>query len=150
MWNLLIGPIAETVNTVLKRVLPAEKMSEAERATIEKEVTLALATQDFQQVMGQVQINLEQAKKESLFIAGARPFIMWTVGTAFAYHLVLQPLTLFTLSLLKWGGWVDVAGFPELPDFDIDNAMAIMGGLLGISLSGMRSWEKSKRVNKNR
>lgn len=44
---LLIGPVADLVNTVLRRVLPAEKMSESERKALEDTMAVELLKADW-------------------------------------------------------------------------------------------------------
>ena len=141
MWNLLIGPVAEVINTVLKRVLPAEKMSEAERAKLEAEITLELSKQDWEGIRGQLEINKEEAKSTNWFVAGWRPAVGWVCATAFAYHYIIQPLAVFFV--------VAVMKNPignELPVFDMDSLLTVLLGMLG--LGGLRTFEKYKEVSR--
>ena len=87
--------------------------------------------------MAQAQANTEQAKHPSLFVAGARPAIMWICAAAMGYHFVLQPFLVFG---------VLVAGIeiPALPELDMASLMPVLLGILG--LGGMRSYEKVKNV----
>ena len=141
MWNLLIGPVAEVINTVLKRVLPAEKMSEAERAKLEAEITLELSKQDWEGIRGQLEINKEEAKSTNWFVAGWRPAIGWICGAAFAYHYVIQPLAVFfTVVVFK-----NEIG-SQLPVFDMDSLLTVLLGMLG--LGGLRTFEKYKEVSR--
>ena len=61
-----IPTIASTVSSVLNRILPAEKMTEAESAQVE----LALLKADWEPVAAQLAVNAEEAKSESRFVAG--------------------------------------------------------------------------------
>ena len=100
------------------------------------EIATMAERQAHEQVMAQVEVNKEQAKHGSIFVAGARPFIMWVCGFALAYHFIIQPLLVFI---------VTVAGQQiELPVFEIGELSTILMGLLG--LGGMRSYEKTKGV----
>lgn len=142
MWQFLVGPLAETVNIVLKRVLPAEKISEAERLKIETEIQLQLAQLNWQEIQGQLQANVEEAKHENLFVSGWRPFIGWICGTAFALHFVVIPIALWGRAYMGWS-------LPaEVPEFDMNTLLTVLLGMLG--LGGMRTFEKLKGVNKNR
>ena len=86
--------------------------------------------------LAQIEVNKAEAAHGSIFVAGARPFILWTCGVAFAYHYILQPLLAFIFS---------AAGHPvPLPAFDMEGMMYVLGGILG--LGGMRSFEKAKGV----
>lgn len=141
MWNLLVGPVTSIIDTVLKRVLPPEKMSEAERVRIEKELVLELSKQDWSAAEAQIEINKEEAKHESIFVAGWRPFVGWICGVALGYHFVIQPLTVFALAAL------DIS-IGKLPDFDMQSLLTVLLGMLG--LGTMRTYEKFKGVNKKR
>lgn len=138
MWPMLVGPISELLNTVLKRVLPPEKMSEAERAKLEAELLIELGKQDWQTVQGQLEINKVEAASANMFVAGWRPFIGWVCGIAFAYNFVVQPFFMFVTG--KFG--YDLSLMPTL---DTASLMTILLGMLGIS--GMRTYEKYKGVN---
>lgn len=50
MLELILPFIGKVVPDILKRVLPAEKMSEAERANLEQQLTLELMKADWKQV----------------------------------------------------------------------------------------------------
>ena len=138
---MLIGPVSEVINTVLKRILPAEKMSETERAKLEAEILLELSKQDWSAAQAQLEINKQEAKHESVFVSGWRPFVGWVCGSALAYHFVLQPSLVFFIALFKWQ-------VPPLPAFDMDSLLIVLLGMLG--LGGMRTYEKFKGVNKSR
>ena len=50
MLNLILPFLSNIIPDVLKRVLPAEKMSDAERANLEQQLTLELMKADWKQV----------------------------------------------------------------------------------------------------
>ena len=138
MWQLLVTPITSILDTVLKRVLPEEKMSEAERLRLQSEITLELAKQDWEGLKGQLEINKAEAGHRSLFVAGWRPGIGWICGIAFGWHFVLLPITVFALTA---SGYALPA---ELPKFEMDQLMTVLLGMLG--LGGLRTFEKYKNV----
>ena len=86
--------------------------------------------------MGQIQANIEQAKHPSLFVAGARPSIMWICALGLGWSFFLQPL-------LHWILLITGSNYP-MPDINTEGLISLTMALLG--LSGMRSWEKSKGV----
>lgn len=141
MWQMLIGPVSELFNTVLKRVLPPEKMSEEERAKLETQLTIELSKMDWQGVLSQLDINKEEAKSTNMFVAGWRPFIGWVCGVAFAYNFVAQPFFMFVTG--KFGYDLSL-----MPNLDTGSLMTILFGMLGIG--GMRTYEKYKGVEGNR
>jgi hypothetical protein len=137
MWELLVGPVSTLLNTVLTRILPPEKMSEAERAKLESELTLELSKLDWQGISAQTDINKEEAKSPNWFIAGWRPFMGWVCGVAFAYNFVIMP---FFAYLTGHFGW-DTSLMPQL---DTGSLMTVLFGMLGIG--GMRTYEKYKGI----
>jgi hypothetical protein len=79
---------------------------------------------DTQLALGQQKINEAEAKSDNLFVAGWRPFIGWVCGFGFVYSIIQPAL--------------------HLPPVDMNNVVAILGGLLG--LGTMRTVEKVKGV----
>jgi len=90
-------------------------------------------------MLAQLEINKAEAASGSLFKGGWRPFVGWTCGIAFAYHFVLQPLLIFIFSYIG----IDP---PDLPEFQMNTLLTVLGGLLGIG--GLRSYEKTKGLTK--
>jgi len=135
--SAVAGPLTKIVGDVLNRVLPAEKMSEKDRATIEANVLLEMSKMDFSEVSAQMQINIEEAKSSSLFVAGWRPFVGWICGSALGYNFVLQPCLAFLIGAYR-------LQLPPLPVIDYGSLSAILLGMLG--LGGMRTYEKIKGV----
>ncbi|NUZ10038.1 hypothetical protein HUZ36_04525 [Pseudoalteromonas sp. McH1-7] len=82
----------------------------------------------------QAQINQVQASHRSIFVAGARPFLMWVCGLGFLFSFVINPI-------LQWL-WPEI-GAPELP---LDVMMELTLGMLG--LASLRTVEKIKGVTK--
>jgi len=85
---------------------------------------------------GQIQANVEQAKHPSLFVAGARPAIMWICSLGLLWEFFLKPIATWTI--LVTGSDIPMINIPT------DGLIGLTMSLLG--LSGMRSWEKTKGV----
>jgi len=110
----------------------------AEIANLEQQGELELFKAQFEADKAQMAVNQQEAEHASLFVAGARPFILWVCGVAYAYHYVAQPMLAFLLA---------AAGHNILlPSFDMDSLNTVLLGLLG--LSGMRTIEKTKGVSR--
>lgn len=139
--EVLAAPLIKIVGDVMNRILPREKMSEKEAADLEQAITLQVLQADWQTVAGQLAANVEEAKHESVFVSGWRPFVGWVCGSAFAYHFVLQPFALFGVALYG-------AKLPELPTLDTATLMPVLMGMLG--LGTMRTFEKYQGANKRR
>lgn len=84
----------------------------------------------------QAQANVEQAKHPSIFVAGARPAIMWICALGLMTNFFLMPIA-------EWAVAIWFPGTP-LPSLETEELMTLTLSLLG--LGGMRSWEKSKGV----
>jgi len=91
--------------------------------------------------LGQLEINKIEAASASIFVSGARPFIMWVCGVSLAYQFILSPMLRFVAVIA-----MDVP--PEFPILDSSQLMPVLLGLLG--LGGMRSWEKGKGVARSK
>jgi hypothetical protein len=130
MLQALIGPVTGLLDKFIedkdqKNALAHELATMAEKAA-------------HQAAMAQVQANTEQAKHPSLFVAGARPAIMWICAFAMAYHFIVQPFLVFG---------VLVAGVTlpaDPPELEMGQLMPVLLGILG--LGGMRSYEKVKGI----
>lgn len=129
-----IGPVAEVLGKVLDRVLPEDPKLRAQ-------IELELAKADWAIVQSQLAINVEEAKSESLFVAGWRPFIGWVCGASLAWNFVVLPLATFGMAAAG-------VALPPLPELALDTMMPVLLGLLG--LGGMRTYEKLNAANKRR
>ena len=91
--------------------------------------------------LAQIAVNLAEAKSESLFVAGWRPFVGWVCASALAYTYVAQPFMIFVS--VSYGR--DLTGLPEL---DLTTMLPVLLGMLG--LGGLRTYEKRTGTNMNR
>lgn len=132
MWTSLIDPVAGLLDKFIE--------DKDEKNRLAFEINTLAEKQAHEMAKAQVEVNKEQAKHPSLFVAGARPAIMWICAFALAYHFIILPFATFVIA---------VAGIPvpSLPSFDMDSLMTVLLGLLG--LGGMRSWEKTRGVARN-
>ncbi len=105
-----------------------------ERATLEMQADLLKAA--VAESAGQTEVNKIEAANPSLFVSGARPFIMWVCASAFAMNYVLFPIITWTGSF--WGVSIP---FPEM---NMESMMTLLFGMLG--LGSLRTYEKIKNV----
>jgi len=135
-----------------------------------KEEKLQIALQerqlDTQLLLGQIEVNKEEARHGSIFVAGWRPFIGWVGGAALAYQFVFYPLLIWIWALLQAGGVIpchldqtiamemiktlgsnaaNECTFTPPPPLPGDALFAIVTGMLGIG--GMRSFDKLKNTD---
>jgi hypothetical protein len=87
-----------------------------------------------QPALVQAEINKVQASHRSIFVAGARPFLLWICGLGFLFAFIINPS-------LQW--LFPEVGAPELP---LEVMMELTLGMLG--LAGLRTVEKIKGVAK--
>ena len=92
-----------------------------------------------EQQLAQMAINKEEAASGSLFTGGWRRFVGWVCGVAFCYHFIIQPVIIFIVALT---GII----IPDLPSFNMNTLLTVLGGLLGIG--GLRTYEKQKGLTK--
>lgn len=101
---------------------------------------LALLEAEVKALTGQLQINSEEAKHKSVFVAGWRPFCGWVGGVSFAYAAIIEPFMRFVASQNGYGG--------EFPVLDTTLTMQILFGMLGLGV--MRSFDKRNGVETNK
>jgi len=87
----------------------------------------------------QSEVNLAQAKHASLFVAGARPAIMWICALGLMWSFFLGPIA----NWLIWTFSMDIVP----PDINTEGLMTLTLSMLG--LGGMRSFEKFQGVARN-
>lgn len=125
----------DLVNNIIDRVWP----SQADKQAVEQSRMDMLKAQllgQFQLLYGQIQANTEQAKSASVFVAGARPFIMWVCGFALAYQFLIRPIFPWVFAVLGHP-------VPPMPGLD-DNLWELTAGTIG--MAGWRSMDKRNGV----
>ena len=128
---ILISVLGPLIGNVLDKVIP----NKDERAKATEEITEAIANVDLEVIKGQLKINELEATNGSLFVSGARPFLLWGSGLGVLYMTIAYPNLVW---LCRIRGW------PEPPPLDGDMLMSLTTGMLG--LAGIRGWEKVKGV----
>ena len=84
--------------------------------------------------LAQTEINKVQAGHRSIFVAGARPALMWVCALGFLFAFFINPM-------LQW--LAPDVGSPELP---LDAMLELTLAMLG--LAGLRTVEKLKGIAK--
>lgn len=123
---------------LIERIFPDKiKQDEAKLKLLELQQTgeLAVLTATTQLALKQGDINVEEAKSESLFKSGWRPGLGWVCVCSFAAKYVGGPL-LFVVA--QYTGHLIT-----LPPIDMTEMLPILIGMLG--LGSLRTYEK---VNK--
>lgn len=130
MIQALIGPVTSLVGKFIEDKDQKNKLAH-DLATLASRHAQELAK-------SQIETNKEQAKHPSLFVAGARPAIMWICALGLFTQFFLLPIA-------EWATAIWMPGV-ELPKLNAEGLMGLTVSLLG--LGGMRSFEKSKGVSR--
>lgn len=144
MNPLLLSGIFDIGKNLIDRFFPdpAQKAAAAlELARMQQNGELAQLAADTDLSKLQIQTNIEEAKSTNWFVAGGRPFIMWTCGFSLAYAALIEPFARFAAKV--WFGYTG-----DFPLINTDLTLQVLMGILG--LGAMRSVEKLKNVEGNR
>ena len=96
------------------------------------------------QMLGQMEINKEEAKSPHWFVASWRPAIGWVGALALTYQFLIYPFLIWLWTLAQALGWLsDSIDYP--PILDIDALWTVIVGMLGIGT--MRSFDKINGVD---
>ena len=126
--------IAEAVVGVVDNVLDKFVEDKDLRAKLNHE----LKTQVQKANLAQIAVNMEQARHPSIFVAGARPAIMWICAFGLGWQFVFQPIFIWGLAVTSYN--------VPIPVIPTDGLLTLTLSLLG--LGGMRSFEKMKGINR--
>ena len=132
MLASLIPSLLPVVGDVLDRFFPNQEEKEKATREIEAKLTDHLASID----LAQLEVNKAEASHKSMFVAGWRPFVVWSCGLALFYTYLIQPIAVFIMG--------QTVNLVHLPNLDLSTMMPVLLGMLG--LGGLRSWEKWKKV----
>jgi len=141
---LVISGLFSAAQSLIERFFPdPEKKAAAqlELLRMQQNGDLAQLAAETDLAKLQIQVNLEEAKSTNWFVAGARPFIMWTCGFSLAYVSLIEPFARFAAQV-----WFGYSG--EFPVIDTNLTMQVLMGILGLGV--MRSAEKIKGAEGNR
>jgi len=135
-----IGSVLDFGGKIIDRIWP----NPAERDAAKLELFKAQQAGEFKEMdqafdiaNAQIGVNAVEASNPSVFVSGARPFILWTCGVSFGYVALLEPIARFVaIVVYHYGG--------AFPVIDTALTMQVLLGLLG--LGGLRSFEKIKGV----
>lgn len=131
-------PFLPLVTKVIDKIFPNK--AEADKAKYELEKLhqkgeLAFLDADIKLAIGQMGVNLEEAKHPNWFVAGWRPAAGWTCVGGLSYQFLAQPLLAWFSSVMVW---------PIPPEVDTSVLISMLGGMLGLGV--YRSYEKLKGV----
>lgn len=126
----MIQTIATVVNNVLDKVVEDKDLKMQLEHQLKRELHDAN--------MAQIEVNANEAKHRSLWVAGWRPAIGWVAASGFAYTFVLAPILQWILVLQ--GNEV------MLPQVNTEILFELVLAMLG--MAGLRSFEKLNGVTR--
>ena len=129
--NSLIGPVSGLLDKVIE--------DKDQKAALAHEIATMSEKHANAVQMAQISVNAAEAASGSLFKGGWRPCVGWVCAIAFFYHFVGQPIIIFIVALSG-------AELPELPSFEMNTLLTVLGGMLGIG--SLRSYEKKQGITK--
>ena len=121
------GQFAKDIRQAITGEISPEKKAEIEQRALEIEYALTKAQTD---------INLEEAKHPSIFVAGWRPFVGWVCGFSLGWQFIGSPIFEWIIKIADKN--------VSAPEMDTGSLITVLFALLG--LGGMRTYEKTKEV----
>jgi hypothetical protein len=107
-------------NSLIDRLVPDKTAAAAAKAQL---VELQVQGQ-LDDIKGQLAIDQQEAASQSVFVAGWRPFIGWTCGSALAVDFIVRPFIMWACALL---------GHPvDFPSLDMSELMPLVLAMLGM------------------
>jgi hypothetical protein len=130
-----VEAVSTLADTAIKRIWP--DATEIEKAKLEK--LTAEMQNEFNLILGQIEINKVEAASSSILVAGWRPYVGWVCGTSLAYVAILEPVLRFISSVIF--GYMGT-----FPTIDTNLTMQILMGMLGFG--AFRSFDKKNGLTK--
>mgnify|MGYP000373197850 CR=1 FL=1 len=138
-----IGGIIEAVGKVADDLFTSDgERLKADLAAMS--IGLEAAKVDADLIKGQQEINKEEAKHASVFVAGWRPALGWTGVAGIAYQYLAYPFLTWAWAWMQATGWVPSSVNPP-PMLNNESLMVLLTGILGIA--GARTFEKVRGVD---
>ncbi len=128
----IIGDVIGAVKDIVSEVVVDKDKKREVELELEK-IEDAAEARVHEEIIAQIELNKEEAKHGSVFVAGWRPFVGWVSGAGLAAQTIFLPLM-----EAIWG-----------LSYNIDTELLILtlGGMLGIG--SMRTYEKVQNVSTN-
>jgi hypothetical protein len=139
-----LSALFELGKTAIEKIWPdpskrAEELLKLEQ--LKQTGDLAKLQAEVSLMLGQIEINKTEAQHPSVFVAGARPAVMWIGAFGLAYAAIIEPIARFAARVV-----FDYTG--EFPVLDTTITMQVLFGILG--LGAYRTYEKTKEVQTDR
>ena len=131
-----VAAVANLIDDGVKRIWPdATEVEKAKINQVVEELKIKSAS-----VLGQLEINKQEAQHPSIFVAGWRPFLGWVGGFALGYNFLAMPIL---------NGLVGFFGIPPVfVPTPTDQIMSLIGGMTGLVIA--RSADKYNSADTKR
>ena len=124
--------------TLIDKLFPDKKQADIVKLRmlkLQQDGELAVLAAETDLAKGQLQVNAEEAKSQSLFVSGWRPAVGRLCVCGPGYNFIGQPI-------LSWAS--SIYAVPVPPQLEIGDLITLLVGMLG--LGGLRTAEKLKGV----
>lgn len=128
----LVEKLIDPVSSVLDKVV----VDKNEKARLAHEIATMSEKFAAENAALQAQANIAQSKHPSMFVAGARPAIMWICALGLFVQFFVMPIA----------EWVCAVWYPEVALFEMQTEALMTLTLSMLGVGGMRSFEKFKGV----
>lgn len=125
------------ISTLIDRLIPDKNAAEKAKQELQEKMLEWAQQQD----SAQIEVNKEEAKSSSIWVAGWRPGVGWTCAAGLAWACIIQPF--IVSGLMIWAKWPHFE-VKDLPSADMATLSPILIGMLG--LGGLRTYEKINGV----
>lgn len=135
-----IGAIFDFGGKLIDKIFPdkdAADRAKLEMLKLQQEGAFKELEMQIELAKGQIGINTEEAKSQSLFVSGWRPAVGWICCSAYAFNYIVMPLANW---LVKFG---DINA-PAIVALDTGELTTLLFGMLGIGT--LRTVEKIKKA----
>jgi hypothetical protein len=127
----------ELGKTAIEKIWPdptkrAQELRKLE--TLKQKGDLAVLDAHVKLMLGQIEINKEEAKSKSIFVAGWRPGVGWICALSLFYIAIVEPLSRLIATLQGYEG--------PFPQIDTTITLQVLMGMLGLTVA--RSFDKMK------
>jgi hypothetical protein len=128
-----VSGLGDTAVKIRTAITGIDATKQAELAALAANLEAQAKKAETDLLAGQLEVNKAEASSINIFVAGARPAILWVGALVMLYTYILAPL-------LKSFGLA-------LPELALNELWPIITGILG--LGGMRTYEKVKGAASN-
>lgn len=127
---LVIDNIANLANTVINKLFPDKTQAEKDQLASQ----MQLATQEYNLVQSQLDINKIEAGNSNLFVSGWRPSIGWVCSVTYAANYIFIPVLINPI--------LHLCNQPPIQSIPVGEITPVLMAMLGFG--GLRTFERVK------